>query len=76
MAGPIKPIPEQTLAERVSAIAVTLDKSEITIRGWHYQGCDLWDPEQVCIWAKFKSARRRNRPRPDGIPRRIRTPAD
>jgi hypothetical protein len=74
--GRIKPIPEQTLAERVAAIAVAFDKSPITIKTWAREGCNLWDVQQVCLWAGFKASRQRNRPRPDSVPRRIRTPLD
>jgi hypothetical protein len=73
-AGRIKPIEKQTREERVAAIAGFLDRSEITIRTWIREGLDVWDVDQVCLWAQFKQSRQRNRRRPDSIPRRIRSP--
>jgi hypothetical protein len=72
----IKPIAKQTLAERVECISVVFELSPSTIKGWHYQGCDLWDPDQVYKWARFKRSRRKNWHNPEKPARRIRIPAD
>jgi hypothetical protein len=73
--GRIKPIADQTLAERCQCISVVFDLSPATIRTWHYQGCNLWDVEEVCQWAQFKRSRRKNwRSNGDKPARRVRTP--
>jgi hypothetical protein len=72
--GSFGPLEKQTLAERCECISVVFDLSPATVKGWHYQGCDLWNVEEVCQWVEYKRSRRKNWRNGDKPARRVRTP--
>jgi hypothetical protein len=70
----VKPLSKQTLQDRIECAAVVFDLSPSTIRNWYYEGCDLWNVEELFEWARFKRSRRRNFHNGDKPARRVRRP--
>jgi hypothetical protein len=67
------------LTKQIEDVALALNKSTVTIRGWVSQGLDIFNPDEIVRWYQFKESRRHNRrsPSSNGVSRRrIRTPAD
>src|SRR5262249_25584837 len=71
--------PRTRLTKRIEDVAIVFNKSTVTIRAWVSQGLDVFNPDEIVRWYRFKESRRRNRRSrsSNGVSgRRIRTPAD
>ena len=51
------------LTKQIEDVALALNKSTVTIRGWVSQGLDIFNPDEIVRWYQFKESRRRGGPR-------------
>jgi len=48
-------------AEKITLVALALNRRPSTIRGWIAEGCDIDDPESIVAFYQANQRRRRNR---------------